>query len=242
MSERVIFVAEAGESLIHRIRIPQRMISDLLEVSRVPLEAIDQIGTAVEAAGGFLDDTRLAELVRESVHAGASADAVVGALQNLRPSMVQETLDVLERWRNVDSRNAARFPDEAYAAIRAALPRLVRPSVALDRYRKAERLRTLTGHQARSVEILCDARPIFDSARTMIEGFVTQITLKMVYETQTEETECLELVLDPDLLDELLSKADIAKKKLDVLRDSVRRWLPDGLAESPPESTAEEMR
>ena len=77
------------------------------------------------------------------------------------------------------------------------MPRLVRPSAALDRQRKAKRLKTLTGNQAKQVEIVCDARPVFDREQTTIEGFVTQTTLKLVYESQSDDTNCIEVMLSP---------------------------------------------
>jgi hypothetical protein len=79
---------------------------------------------------------------------------------------------------------------------------------------------------------VCDARPVFDRERTAIEGFVTQTTLKLMYENQTEDTGCIEVVLTPELLGELLDKAEKAKKKIEVIRRSVQVWIPDGLAES----------
>jgi hypothetical protein len=145
---------------------------------------------------------------------------------------VNETLNALDEWRRADPRHGERFPDEAFTSVRDVLPRLIRPSAALDRQRKAARLRTLTGYQGKQVEIVCDARPVFDRDRTTIEGFVTQTTLKLVYETQTDDTHCIEIALTPELVGEILDKAEMAKKKLQVLKESINRWIPEGLAEN----------
>jgi len=230
MADRVLFVASSPEDFIRGITVPQQMISDLLEISRLPPAVVDQIGNAVEAAPGFLDDTRLESLVKETIQTEAAVKAVVSALRNLRAETVHKTLDAVEKWREADPRHFYKFPDEAFKAVREALPRLVRHSAALDRYRKAKRLSTLTGHQAKQIEIVCDARPVFDRERSTIEGFVTQTTLKVVYEGQTDNSACIEVVLTPKMLAELLERAQKAQKKIQVLRESVERWIPNGLA------------
>ncbi len=232
MADRVFFVAGSPGGLIRGISVPQQMISDLLEISRIPPPVIEQIGAAVEGATGFLGDTRLEELVKEAIPDNeTTADAVLNALRNLRSSSLEEILNALEEWRRADARDLERFPDEAFASVRRALPKLVRPSAALDRQREAARLRALTGHQGKRVEIVCDARPVFDREQTTIEGFVTQLTLKLVYETQSDDTRCIEIALSPELVKELLDEAEKARKKLEALGEFIRRWIPEGLAE-----------
>ena len=100
-------------------------------------------------------------------------------------------------------------------------------------------MRTLTGNQAKQVEIVCDARPVFDRERTKIEGFVTLTTLKLVCETQADDTSCIEIMLSPELVGELLDKAAKAQKKLHVLRESIHRWIPEGLSETASQVTDE---
>ena len=239
MADRVFFVAGSPDDLIRGVTVPQQMISDLLEISKIPHGVIEKIGSAVEGARGFLDDTGLQELVKDAISEKTAADAVVHALRNLRPSSVPQTLDALEEWRHADARHVEKFSDEAFASVRVALPQLVRPSAALERQKKAGRLRTLTGNQAKQVEIVCDARPVFDRERTKIEGFVTLTTLKLVCETQADDTSCIEIMLSPELVGELLDKAAKAQKKLHVLRESIHRWIPEGLSENASQVTDE---
>jgi hypothetical protein len=232
MADRIIFVATSPEEFIRGVNVPQQMISDFLEISRVPLDAIEQVGVALEQAEGFLDNGRLEELVKASIPGETAADAVVNAVRNLRAETLGKTLDAVEKWRECDPGRRDEFPDEAIAAVKAALPRLVRPSAAVDRGRKAKRLRSVIGNQARQVEIICDARPVFDREQRTIEGFVTQTTLKLVYETQTDDTNCIEVVLTPKMLVQLREKAEKAQKKLEVLWEGIQNWIPDGLAET----------
>ncbi len=89
MADRVLFVASSPEDFIRGVAMPQQMISDLLEISRIPPAVIERIGNAVEAAPGFLDDTRLERLVNEAIQVEAAAKAVVSALRNLRRNGAQ---------------------------------------------------------------------------------------------------------------------------------------------------------
>ena len=143
MADRVFFVAGSPDELIRGVSVPQQMISDLLQISRIPPPVIEQIGASVEGAGGFLDDTRLEKLVKEVIPEDdeTAADAVVNAVRNLRSSSLEEILNALEEWRRADARHLETFPDEAFASVRRVLPRLIRPSAALDRQREAGRLR-----------------------------------------------------------------------------------------------------
>jgi hypothetical protein len=73
---------------------------------------------------------------------------------------------------------------------------------------------------------------VFDSTRHAIEGFVTHTILRVQYETQTDDAGCIELVLSPAQIKELLEKAEKALRKIELLRESIQKWIPDGLADS----------
>ena len=62
-------------------------------------------------------------------------------------------------------------------------------------------------------------RHCLDRAREHVEGLVPLTTLKLVYETQTDETKCIELLLSTDVLKELLTKAEKVHQKLTIMRD-----------------------
>ena len=81
MADRVFFVAGSPDEFIRGVSVPQQMISDLLQISRIPPPVIEQIGASVEGAGGFLDDTRLEKLVKKVIPEDDEtvADAVVNA-------------------------------------------------------------------------------------------------------------------------------------------------------------------
>jgi hypothetical protein len=232
MADRVFFVASSPEEFVRGVSIPEEMLNDLLEISHLSLEAVEQISNALESATGFLDDVGLRNVVSVNVTDQDVADALVRAIRALRPQSVNQTLTTLRTWREADSRRGQRFTDTSFEAIETILPRLIRPFPALERQRKARRLESLTGNQVRKIEIVCDARPVFDSERSTIEGFVTQTILKIVYDTQQEGTDCVELVLSPEQLKQLGDKVEKAHQKLDVLRVAIQMRIPDGLAHS----------
>lgn len=239
MADRVIFVGSSPEDFMRGALVPEEMVSDLLVISGVTPEVIERVGAAVERADGFLNDTRLETLIKSEIQDETTADAIFNALRNLRHRNVDRTLTALAAWRDADPRHAGRFPEEALTDIQYKLRQLIRPSAALERHREATRLGTSTGHQAKNMQIICDARPVFDLDQSAIDGFVTQTVLKLVYETQTDDTRSVEVVLTPEQLGELADEVEKAKKRLDVLRTSIRSWIPDGLAEDAPNADDE---
>jgi len=80
------------------------------------------------------------------------------------------------------------------------------------------------------VELICDARPVFDKNRERVEGMLPMTTLKLVYEKQEEDMQVVEVLLSPEMLEELIAKANKAQQKLRVLSESINQWVPQGLA------------
>ena len=138
--------------------MPEEMLNDLLEISGLSEETVEQISTALEATTGFLADSGLREVVGEIVPDLTVTDALVRALRGLRPQSVDQTLATLRTWRDGDPGRAQRFPDDSLKAIEIILPRLIRPFPALERQRKARRLDSLTGDQVRKTDVICDAQ------------------------------------------------------------------------------------
>ncbi len=232
MADRVFFVASSPEEFIRGVSMPEEMLSDLLAISRLSVENIEQISTDLQSASGFLDDARLKAVIGDTVKDEQVGEALARAIRGLRPQSVEQSLAMLRTWRQAAQSRVDRFPDESLQAIETILPRLIRPYPALERQRKAHRLKSLTGNQIRETEIVCDARPVFDPDRRSIEGFVTQTILKIVFDTQQEEGNCIELVLTEKQLKQLGETVGKAQRKLEVLRASIQGWIPNGLSET----------
>lgn len=98
------------------------------------------------------------------------------------------------------------------------------------RYRKAERLKTLTGRMAESLEIICDLRPVFDHSRSVVEGLIPVTTLRVAYQTN-EGGNSVEVQLSGDDLENLAKEVERAKQKLRTLNQHSERWVPHSWVE-----------
>jgi hypothetical protein len=154
----------------------------------------------------------------------------VRTLENLNPESIDRTLRMMGHWREADHRNAERFPAESWGSLESKLRQLIQEYPAVGRYRKAQRLASITGNRVVGVELICDARPIFDKDRERVEGMLPTTTLKLVYEKQNEDIRVTEVLLSAEMLGELLEKANRAQQKLRVLSESINQWVPHGLA------------
>ncbi len=230
MADRVILLASTPDEFARGIYVPEEMLSDLIEISRLDQGQADKIATDIEACPGFLDDDRLREIVSHHVENRSASDAILRAIQNIRPDSIEKTLATLRAWRDANPARGERLPDSSLEAIGAILPGVIRSFPALERQRKATRLASLTGNRVRDIEIVCDARPVFDVRREKIEGLLTQTLLKVVYEGQNDEMQCVEFVLTKKHLDDLGKKLDQARQKLEALETAIRAWIPEGFA------------
>ncbi len=223
MSERVVFVTP--ESLSHGPAMPPQMIQDLRGVAEIAPEQIERLAGALRAESGFLDEERLDQIAAEHIHDADCAAAATGAIWNLRPEIVDQAVAMIGAWREADAANAEQFPEEAFKRLQARLPSLVREYPALSRMRKAKHLRTVLGNALENVEFICDARPVFDQNRNGIEGWLPITTLKLLYERQNGMTEEVEIAMDSQQLDTLISKARKAQQKLQVMAECSLQWV-----------------
>ncbi|MGP0067217.1 MAG: hypothetical protein ACLQGP_26940 [Isosphaeraceae bacterium] len=233
MADRVFFIAGSPSELLGGHIVPPQMVEDLLVIAGISREALDRIAASLENAVGFVNDEELKQLVQEILPAEREVSAVLSAVQSIRPGRVERVLASLRDWRGANTQNAQRVPEEIFTTIQQNLTNLIREYPAWDRFQKARRLASLTGNKAQQVELICDVRPLFDRPRERIEGLVPLTTLKLIYETQTEETKCIELLLSADVLKELLEKANKVQQKLAIMRDFFDQWIPDGFLELP---------
>ena len=226
MADRIIIVPGPVSAAI------PEMIQDLLRFANVPDDSLQQISQSLVSAVGFLSPDDLTEMIRSHLSDDAQVAAAINTVQNLSPDGIDAICDTVERWRNSSAENQNWFSESLFKGLRAKLELLVRSYPALERMQKAQRLARLTGSSIRGLDILCDARPVYDATRESIEGLIPIITLKMVYETQTETTDVLEVRLTAADLAELKNKVEMAERKLDALRATVGTWIPDGFIES----------
>lgn len=89
---------------------------------------------------------------------------------------------------------------------------------ALDRQRKAEELSKATGQRLQSLQLICDLRPIFDSNRKHIDGFLPVTTMHLTVEGADGLPNGLDVVLSESDVDMLVEHLAFAKSKLVAIR------------------------
>ena len=205
------------------------MVADLRIIAEIPDEAIETIVSQLDTRDGVLNSPLLVRLLVSILPDERMATATAAALENLQPEQIPSTLLSLRQWQRMSPKNAEQFPNTALDFLERKLPRLVRHYPALDRYRKGAWLSSSTGSTVTSLEVICDARPVFNERRDAIEGIVPLTMLKIVYDRQDEQTRSLEVHLTEAMLNELVDKAQKAQQKRKVLRESIENWIPHGL-------------
>ena len=225
MADR-IFLCPAMSS---DLAVPREMVDDMLAVAKVPVEQIDAIAAALEAQPGFLEKARLRELVEGIVTSKSLASSVVDALLNLRSQQLAQILGTLKTWRQASPKNTEKFSEKAFDCLKKVLPQLIKHYPALARTRKAQRLRSILGNTVQRVELICDARPVFNVSRDSIEGMIPVTTMRIEYEDQDEETHVAEFTLTTEAVSEFVEEMRKAQKKLQVLGQSIIQWIPGGL-------------
>ena len=73
------------------------MVRALQEVAKLTPETLDEVATALEDVVGFLDESRLKQLIRDSIAEDNALEAVVEVILNLRPASVGQTIPRLGR-------------------------------------------------------------------------------------------------------------------------------------------------
>jgi hypothetical protein len=94
------------------------------------------------------------------------------------------------------------------------LERVLIDAPCIARQRKAQAVAQGTGLPLENANLYCDARPVFDDTRTMIEGMVLTTTLKVVATGPDGLPQAIEARLTEDQVTDLAKKAATATTKL----------------------------
>ncbi len=207
------------------------MLADLKAVSTLSDDETKTLRQRLSQVKGFLDPKALAAEVRRAVKVEGTARSVQTTLQYLEPKDTKRFV----KWLAERGKQEKDFPlsEAELARLGEILPNLIQPYPALARFEKAERLAKLTGQELESIELICDLRPIFDEDRKQIEGMMPYTRLHIVATGADGLPKSFEAELTCQQVSDLRKKAAKAESKLDVLRNSVESWLPEGLPDLP---------
>jgi len=208
----------------------EELVDDLKAIAGLSDEQVAGLRQRLNATEGFLDPKALLAVIREVIQDPKLAEAVRGALRNLSPSRVERIIAGLEQ--DLDDKEFP-FDRATFDRLKRVLKELIQTYPALTRFQKAERLAKMTGQQLETVELICDLRPIFDKKREKLEGVMPYTRLHIVATGEDGLPKSFEAELTHQQVIDLTEKAEKAKDKLKVLRQSIETWLPGGLPDLP---------
>lgn len=203
-------------------------INDLRAICGLDDRLINQLVVRFREMPGFLGPR---ELVEEAAKLGindATALAIRRALSNIEPDKVGDAINTIESDDDepvVDGPTIERF--------REVLPRLIRDYPAINRHKKAAVIAMSVGKALEGVSFVCDLRPVFNEERTEITGMIPITTLSVTATGADGLPVRLEAYLSRAQVEEVLSKAEMAKHKLEIIRRNIEEWRPGALPDLP---------
>jgi len=226
MPEPVVYIRGLPQSLFEHPTAKEEVKEDLKAIIDLSDENLAELHKHLTGAEGFLDPKVLLATIQKVVKDSNAAEAVRRIIINIGPPQVEQVVTLLE-----EKQKEKNFPFDQtqLERLKQILKNLIRPYPALARFQKAKRLANITGQQLETVELICDLRPIFDENRKNVEGMMPYTRLHIVATGEDGLPKPFEVELTHQQVIDLAEKAEKAKSKLDVLRRSIKKWLPGGL-------------
>ena len=135
------------------------------------------------------------------------------------------------------------FTEADLDAVRDRIQGIMASAPGLERHAKAADLSEATGQRLKSVRLICDLRPIFDSKRERIEGIMPLTTLSAFCVGVNGFPVGFEAILSEKDVENLYELASMAKQKLAAIRHlATTTGLPiptNDLTEQPAKSSDE---
>lgn len=197
--------------------LPLHVIRDLHDIASIEVARIEELSAALSQELDLLTEETLEHIVARHIADESQTSAAVNVLNNMRAENVEQVILFVNAWRNASANNKKRFSNEAFSSLKTKLQLLVQDYPAIERMRKAIRLRKALGNSLEEVELICDARPVFDEQRERILGMLVLTTMKLQYERQNGETEEVEVMLSPQQVESLIEKAQAAMHKSQIM-------------------------
>lgn len=191
-------------------------------VSGLEPKVCEQIAGVIEAlADGGSEPAvhEIARLLGDSDAATMEAVHIINAATNTPAANVGFIVRKFQNWVDADPDRALLFDSARMGNLQTNLQTLTRDSSAIALMKKANRIMRSIGNEPIRMQIVCDARPVFDRKRERIESILTLANLKIVYQTQVGDPESFELALTRGELVQLGELVDDALSKLDLMEE-----------------------
>jgi hypothetical protein len=206
---------------LDRLLKSEPFLADARNVAAITDDMFSGALGAVEQSTGFVGWRRVHDLVREHVPDEHQASSLASFIMNF--SEVRRDLDTNAESlaRDISSRLSEALTSQERTSITTRLPRMLSPKQGIERQAKVEAVVRSTGGHVDEFSLVSDLRPIFDESREKIEGFVPMTTLRIVVH-RSDDTECVEVRITEDDLNEMCAEAERAKRKLLALKRFVK--------------------
>jgi hypothetical protein len=229
MAEPVFYIRGLPQSLSSE-NLPEGLFDDLKAIVDLPDDVVGDLYKNLSLAQGFLNPKDLLAIINKVIKKANMAEAIWRIIKNIGPSQVERLITIME---NKVKEKDFPFDKTQLERLKQILKKLVQPYPSMERFKKAERISNITGQQMETVELICDLRPIFDETRKKVEGIMPYTRLHIVATGEDGLPNAFEVELTQQNVIELAEKAEKAKSKLVVLRQSIENWLPGGLPDLP---------
>ena len=207
----------------------RQLLSDLLVLSSIPHELIAAISAELQGKDPFVP---LGKLVVKHITVPEATSAVTRLLANLDVESVPVVTEMVQTWRE-SLEEESPLNEEGFNLLKQNLESLIQPATegVIGRTQKAAALMTATGNEVTGLSFICDARPVYNDARTEIEGYVPLATMKIFFDRPNEESDAIEFVLTPVELDAVIERATQAREKINLMQKTFSAWIPNGTGE-----------
>ncbi len=230
MPEPVLYIRGFPQPPLEHSAARESLIEDLKAVVDLSEESVRQLRDHLTEAGGFLGPKSLLKTIREVVEDSNKAQALRRIIRNIGVSDIERVHVIFQE---ESKKQKPPFNNTQFEHLAKLLKLLIQPYPALERFRKAKRLAEVTGQQLETIEFICDLRPIFEESRKNIEGMMPYTRLHIVATGEDGLPKSFEVELTHQQIIDLAEKAEKAKSKLYSLRQSIKKWLPEGLPDLP---------
>ena len=193
--------------------------SNLQVVLEISVDDLRGIGDSLVNATDFLDLKRVTEIV-----SGYVSD------ENQRSRLSRLIIDLGEQLRRWEQSLGDLLPqlerhvlkektlsEDQFNELKQRLPLIIRETQGLDLQAKAVRLAGSLGQPLESVQLICDARPVFSADKTKVVGAIPLSTLKITCTEANGLPVSLEAVMSRKQIAELRKLCEDAETKLRTL-------------------------
>lgn len=206
--------------------INDEIVDDLRKLIQLDESVIESVKRSLAEQPSFLTRQQLKSALDEGVEDQSNASLIyriirwAGRFRRLdgRIDRAYQLLrDIQASGEDNDSGKPV-FSEADLDAVRNRIQGIMAFAPGLERQAKADSLAESTGQRLKSIRLICDLRPIFDSKRERIEGVMPLTTLTAICEGVTGFPVGFEAVLSEKDVENLYEMALMAKQKLVAIR------------------------